>query len=257
MGRGEVEFLPMGAGLGKQPKDPDVQKHSWVSRLGAAGCERLQVPGHSLLKQHSLCCKLSPFCPCTQTGSSGVAAVTAGHGCGISPPAAGRAQPLACIVLSSKVKKPAKKQPSELSRKPNQKEKRGRAEEKPRNKSAPPPAALSLGTALSLCCCPAHPLGADRAPMELPRASSTHGGARSLPCCLLELEGLEEVLGDQAEELPCWFPSPRGRCLGHHWGFALLQSRGAGPRGSCCLRALLPGSWDVCVASWQGSGVHP
>ncbi|NXH33257.1 HDGR2 protein, partial [Myiagra hebetior] len=32
------------------------------------------------------------------------------------------------------VKKPAKKQPSELSRKPNQKEKRGRAEEKPRNK---------------------------------------------------------------------------------------------------------------------------
>lgn len=43
-----------------------------------------------------------------------------------------------CIVLSSKVKKPAKKQPSELSRKPNQKEKRGRAEEKPRNKSASP-----------------------------------------------------------------------------------------------------------------------
>ncbi|NXP41512.1 HDGR2 protein, partial [Leiothrix lutea] len=39
-----------------------------------------------------------------------------------------------CIVLSSKVKKPVKKQPSELSRKPNQKEKRGRAEEKPRNK---------------------------------------------------------------------------------------------------------------------------
>ncbi|XP_015507122.1 hepatoma-derived growth factor-related protein 2 isoform X2 [Parus major] len=32
------------------------------------------------------------------------------------------------------VKKPVKKQPSELSRKPNQKEKRGRAEEKPRNK---------------------------------------------------------------------------------------------------------------------------
>ncbi|XP_027525695.1 hepatoma-derived growth factor-related protein 2 isoform X1 [Corapipo altera] len=32
------------------------------------------------------------------------------------------------------VKKPAKKQPSELSRKPNQKEKRGRAEEKPRSK---------------------------------------------------------------------------------------------------------------------------
>ncbi|NWV45958.1 HDGR2 protein, partial [Daphoenositta chrysoptera] len=32
------------------------------------------------------------------------------------------------------VKKPAKKQPSELSRKPNQKEKRGRADEKPRNK---------------------------------------------------------------------------------------------------------------------------
>lgn len=42
----------------------------------------------------------------------------------------------ACIVLSFQVKKPTKKQPSELSRKPNQKEKRGRAEEKPRNKSA-------------------------------------------------------------------------------------------------------------------------
>lgn len=55
-----------------------------------------------------------------------------------------------CIVLSSKVKKPAKKQPSELSRKPNQKEKRGRAEEKPRNKSAsahlpPSPWLLAVG----------------------------------------------------------------------------------------------------------------
>ncbi|XP_068276585.1 hepatoma-derived growth factor-related protein 2 isoform X1 [Nyctibius grandis] len=38
------------------------------------------------------------------------------------------------LELEKEVKKPAKKQPSELSRKPNQKEKRGRAEEKPRNK---------------------------------------------------------------------------------------------------------------------------
>ncbi|NXS91012.1 HDGR2 protein, partial [Jacana jacana] len=38
------------------------------------------------------------------------------------------------LELEKEVKKPVKKQPSELSRKPNQKEKRGRAEEKPRNK---------------------------------------------------------------------------------------------------------------------------
>ncbi|NXE28040.1 HDGR2 protein, partial [Ardeotis kori] len=38
------------------------------------------------------------------------------------------------LELEKEVKKPAKKQPSELSRKLNQKEKRGRAEEKPRNK---------------------------------------------------------------------------------------------------------------------------
>ncbi|OXB70312.1 UNVERIFIED_CONTAM: hypothetical protein H355_013648 [Colinus virginianus] len=38
------------------------------------------------------------------------------------------------LEMEKEVKKPAKKQPSELSRKPNQKEKRGRAEEKPRNK---------------------------------------------------------------------------------------------------------------------------
>ncbi|KAM6332264.1 hepatoma-derived growth factor-related protein 2 isoform 3-T3 [Alca torda] len=38
------------------------------------------------------------------------------------------------LELEKEVKKPMKKQPSELSRKPNQKEKRGRAEEKPRNK---------------------------------------------------------------------------------------------------------------------------
>ncbi|XP_042651037.1 LOW QUALITY PROTEIN: hepatoma-derived growth factor-related protein 2 [Tyto alba] len=38
------------------------------------------------------------------------------------------------LELEKEVKKPAKKQASELSRKPNQKEKRGRAEEKPRNK---------------------------------------------------------------------------------------------------------------------------
>uniref|UniRef100_A0A8B9CZ67 Lens epithelium-derived growth factor integrase-binding domain-containing protein n=1 Tax=Anser brachyrhynchus TaxID=132585 RepID=A0A8B9CZ67_9AVES len=38
------------------------------------------------------------------------------------------------LEVEKEVKKPAKKQPSELSRKPTQKEKRGRAEEKPRNK---------------------------------------------------------------------------------------------------------------------------
>lgn len=69
-------------------------------------------------------------------------------------PAAGRALLLSCIVLFSKVKKPVKKQPSELSRKPNQKEKRGRTEEKPRNKSASPLPSLvlsPLGTGPFLC----------------------------------------------------------------------------------------------------------
>lgn len=81
-----------------------------------------------------------------QWGDRGVS-LGPGAGCGVAVGAvvawpwlclccSGEGSP--CIVLSSKVKKPAKKQPSELSRKPNQKEKRGRAEEKPRNKSASP-----------------------------------------------------------------------------------------------------------------------
>lgn len=82
---------------------------------------------------------------------------------------------LACIVLSSKVKKPAKKQPSELSRKPNQKEKRGRAEEKPRNKSASPLPASALSSSgdrdvplLLPSPPPLTPRSGDGAPVELP-----------------------------------------------------------------------------------------
>lgn len=97
-----------------------------------------------------------------------------------------------CIVLSSKVKKPVKKQPSELSRKPNQKEKRGRAEEKPRNKSAPahlPPSPFLLGTGLFLRLQPQHP----RVGMGLMGLQHLQRGwASSSPPP--ELKGLEELL---------------------------------------------------------------
>lgn len=98
-----------------------------------------------------------------------------------------------CIVLSSKVKKPAKKQPSELSRKPNQKEKRGRAEEKPRNKSASPclPASpFLLGMAVTARLQPRHP-GVGMGLVGLQHLQRGWAGSSPPPA---ELKALEELL---------------------------------------------------------------
>lgn len=128
----------------------------------------------------------------------------AGRGAASLPPAAGWALPqaaLACIVLSLKVKKPAKKQPSELSRKPNQKEKRGRAEEKPRNKSASPLLCSSGARAaprlLPQPCC--RPAGWGWGPGGAGCASSTPGGLPPLLLSSLELKGPTEVSGEGGE----------------------------------------------------------
>lgn len=92
------------------------------------------------------------------------------------------------IVLSFQVKKPVKKQPSELSRKPNQKEKRGRAEEKPRNKSASPLPALSalffwgqISSSAGAQSLLRTPWSGDEHPCGAVCDSSTHGGGFSAP----------------------------------------------------------------------------
>lgn len=171
---------------------------------------------------------------------------------------------LACIVLSSKVKKPAKKQPSELSRKPNQKEKRGRAEEKPRNKSAsplPPSALSSSGDRAVPLLLPSPPWltprGGHGAPVELPLGQQHpwRGWALNLPSCFLELKGLEEVLGGTRLSFPGVFclvgEDPWGTALGlclsaipRSWGMGELLSQ-----GSC-----LPASWEMCVKAWVECG---
>lgn len=162
---------------------------------------------------------------------------------------------LACIVLSSKVKKPAKKQPSELSRKPNQKEKRGRAEEKPRNKSASPlPVSVlsSSGDRAVPLLLPSPPRltpqGGDGAPCGAAPgpAAPVEGLGCFFSSCPLELKGLEEVLGDTRLSLPGVFhltgEDPWGITLGLCLS-AILGSWGMGellPQGSC-----LPASWEV------------
>ena len=174
--RGEVallawQVLPRGAGPGKQPEDLAVWKDAWVCPWVTAGwVGRFRYQNTDFWSSALLRWNPSPVL--SQVGDAPAPRLTCRSGgvgggggagsrpAGALPPSRSRegSAALACIVLSSKVKKPAKKQPSELSRKPNQKEKRGRAEEKPRNKSASPLPASTLsssGARAVPCGCPA------------------------------------------------------------------------------------------------------
>lgn len=175
-----------------------------------------------------------------QWGDRGVS-LGPGAGCGVAVGAvvawpwlclccSGEGSP--CIVLSSKVKKPAKKQPSELSRKPNQKEKRGRAEEKPRNKSASPhlpasPFLLGMGLFLhgSSPGTPGWGWGW--------WGCSTCRGAGLVPPPA-ELKGLEELLGVPRTEILWCFLS------GGAFPVSIPGKLGTGWRGFGCSRQCHP-----------------
>lgn len=182
----------------------------------------------------------------------------AGRGAASLPPAAGWALPqaaLACIVLSLKVKKPAKKQPSELSRKPNQKEKRGRAEEKPRNKSASPlpahGALLLWGQGCSSAAAPAplrargvgmgswwswlcqqHPRRASSSPPLLSGAEGADGGVWGGRRTRLSIPAALRHTGEDPGGIP-------GRL-----SFGLCLSAVPGSWG---VGELLSRSWEMCV----------
>ena len=244
---------------GKQHKDLEVWKDSWVCRSGTAGwVGRLRYQAIYFWSSTPLCCNASPFfipcwgCPCTQTDSQQWwdrlrCWIVPGRGRGtVSLPQRGGLclSRLHCSLLQGK-------EAGEEAALGVVKETESEGEEGPsRGETAeqvsisPPRIGAFFLWGQGRSSAAAQPSRADtpgwgwgsRGAAPGP-AAPVEGPGSYLPSCLLELKGLEEVLGGTRLSFPGVFRLA-GKDPGVSlWGFAFLQSREAGAWGSCCLRA--------------------